>query len=289
MAIAAPSTLPDLHEIIAEQFPVLTTQEQLVAKFIVENPAKVALLSMRKLAALSNVSPYTVIRFFKKFGFTKFDNLKELSASALTVDPIATLQKAQTQAETTLGVEPGGMLATQLGLILSAINNPDADELDRLASILTRAKVNYVLGFRASQAMAQHFHYCGQHAHKNMLFISGSESYAIDQVAGIGSGDVMVALSFKPYAQLTVRLCQFAKSRGARVVAFTDSKLSPLFRLADESVFVPADGPSYFNSMVAPTIVLERLLVRMHKLNDDQAAHRLIAHRNLHKYLDRQR
>ena len=289
MAIAAPATLQDLHEIIAEQFPVLTTQEQLVAKFIVENPAKVALLSMRKLAALSNVSPYTVIRFFKKFGFAKFDNLKELSASALTVDPIATLQKAQQQAETKLGVEPGGMLATQLGLILSAINNPDANELDRLARILTRAKVNYVLGFRASQAMAQHFHYCGQHAHKNMLFISGAESYAIDQVAGIGSGDVMVALSFKPYAQLTVRLCQFAKSRGARVVAFTDSKLSPLFRLADESVFVPADGPSYFNSMVAPTIVLERLLVRMHKLNDDQAAHRLIAHRNLHKYLDRQR
>ena len=289
MAIAAPATLQDLHEIIAEQFPVLTTQEQLVAKFIIENPAKVAILSMRKLALLANVSPYTVIRFFKKFGFAKFDDLKELSAAALTVDPVATLQKAQKHAAAAPSLEPGGMLATQLGLILSAITNPDATELDRLARILTRAKVNYVLGFRASQAMAQHFHYCGQHAHKNMLFISGAESYAIDQVAAISSDDVMVALSFKPYAQLTVRLCQFAKSRGARVVAFTDSKLSPLYRLADESVFVPADGPSYFNSMVAPTIVLERLLVRMHKLNGDQAASRLIAHRNLHKYLDKQR
>lgn len=289
MPLAAPTTLQLLHEAIGEQFPVLTAQEQLVGKFIVDNPTKVALLSMRKLAGLSNVSPYTVIRFFKKFGFAKFDDLKELSATALTVDPVATLQMAQMKVNTTPNVEPGGMLATQLGLILSAINNPDAAELDRLAGILTRAKVNYVLGFRASQALAQHFHYCGQHAHKNMLFISGAESYAIDQIAGIGSGDVLVALSFKPYAQLTVRLCQFAKSKGARVVALTDSKLSPLFRLADESVFVPADGPSYFNSMVAPTIVLERLLVRMHKLNDDQAASRLIAHRNLHKYLDRQR
>jgi DNA-binding MurR/RpiR family transcriptional regulator len=289
MSLAAPTTLQFLHEAIGEQFPLLTAQEQLVGKFIVDNPTKVALLSMRKLAALSNVSPYTVIRFFKKFGFAKFDDLKELSATALTVDPVATLQMAQLKMNATPNVEPGGMLATQLGLILSAISNPDAAELDRLAGILTRAKVNYVLGFRASQALAQHFHYCGQHAHKNMLFISGAESYAIDQIAGIGSGDVLVALSFKPYAQLTVRLCQFAKSKGARVVALTDSKLSPLFRLADESVFVPADGPSYFNSMVAPTIVLERLLVRMHKLNDDQAASRLIAHRNLHKYLDRQR
>ncbi len=289
MAVDAPLTLQLLHEAIGEQYPLLTAQEQLVGKFIVDNPTKVALLSMRKLAVLSNVSPYTVIRFFKKFGFAKFDDLKELSATALTVDPVATLQMAQMKVNATPNVEPGGMLATQLGLILSAINNPDAAELDRLAGILTRAKVNYVLGFRASQALAQHFHYCGQHAHKNMLFISGAESYAIDQIAGIGSGDVLVALSFKPYAQLTVRLCQFAKSKGARVVALTDSKLSPLFRLADESVFVPADGPSYFNSMVAPTIVLERLLVRMHKLNDDQAASRLIAHRNLHKYLDRQR
>jgi DNA-binding MurR/RpiR family transcriptional regulator len=289
MANAAPTTLQLLHEAIGEQFPILTAQEQLVGKFIVDNPTKVALLSMRKLAISSNVSSYTVIRFFKKFGFLKFDDLKALSASALTVDPVSTLQLTQKKIKSMPNIEPGGMLATQLGLILSAINNPDAAELDRLAGILTRAKVNYVLGFRASQALAQHFHYCGQHAHKNMLFISGAESYAIDQIAGIGSGDVLVALSFKPYAQLTVRLCQFAKSRGARVVAFTDSKLSPLYRLADESVFVPADGPSYFNSMVAPTIVLERLLVRMHKLNDDQAASRLIAHRNLHKYLDRQR
>jgi DNA-binding MurR/RpiR family transcriptional regulator len=289
MATAAPTTLHLLHEAIGEQFPILTAQEQLVGKFIVDNPTKVALLSMRKLAVLSNVSPYTVIRFFKKFGFAKFDDLKELSATALSVDPVATLKMVQAKMNATPNVEPGGMLATQLGLILSAINNPDAAELDRLANILTRAKVNYVLGFRASQALAQHFHYCGQHAHKNMLFISGAESYAIDQIAGIGSGDVLMALSFKPYAQLTVRLCQFAKSKGARVVALTDSKLSPLFRLADESVFVPADGPSYFNSMVAPTIVLERLLVRMHRLNDDQAASRLIAHRNLHKYLDRQR
>ena len=122
-----------------------------------------------------------------------------------------------------------------------------------------------------------------------MLFISGSENYSIDQIAGIGSGDVLLALSFRPYAQLTIRLCQYAKSRGARIVALTDSKLSPLFRLADESVFVAADGPSYFNSMVGPTIILERLLVRMHRLNEEDAKSRLGTYRSLHKFLDRLR
>ena len=70
-------------------------------------------------------------------------------------------------------------------------------------------------------------------------------------------------------------------------MALTDSKLSPLFQLADESVFVPADGPSHFNSMVAPTIVLERLLVRMHNLNRAAATGRLMADRSFHRYLDR--
>jgi DNA-binding MurR/RpiR family transcriptional regulator len=130
-------------------------------------------------------------------------------------------------------------------------------------------------------------HYCAQHAHKNMLYVSGISSYSVDQIAGIGAADVVFALSFKPYTQIVVRLCRYAKSRGARIVVMTDNKLSPLYRLADDSVFVAADGPSYFNSMVGPLIILERLLTRMHLLNDEGASARLKSHRALHRFLDK--
>ena len=93
--------------------------------------------------------------------------------------------------------------------------------------------------------------------------------------------------SFKPYTIMAVKLCMFAKSKGARILAMTDSKLSPLYRLADESIFVQADGPSYFNSLVAPVIILERLLGRMHEIDSEKAALRICKYRNFHKFLDR--
>ncbi len=277
----------ELQEAIALHYPDLTAHEQMVGRFIVENPTKVALLSMRKLAQAAAVTPYSVIRFFKKFNFQKFDDIKNLASQGLAIDPLAVLERTRDDLVQKKTKESGGILSTQLNLILTAIKTPTADELDRLAETLMRAKVNYVAGFRTSQALAQHFHYCAQHAHKNILFVSGVSSYSIDQLAQIGPSDVMFALSFKPYTQIIIRLCQYAKNRGAKLVVMTDSKLSPLYRLADESVFVAADGPSYFNSMVGPTIILERLLTRMHVLNEQTAYERLKSHRALHRFLDK--
>ncbi|KTQ96979.1 hypothetical protein NS365_12290 [Aureimonas ureilytica] len=273
----------ELQDSIAAHFPGLTPQEQLLAKVIMERPTDVAFSSMRKLAASANVSPYCAIRLFKKLGFASFDEIRQLATAALVENPVVALEKAQASPQ----VGPGSMLATQVDMVVRAIKNPTVAELDAVAAILARAKVNYIAGFRTSQALAQHFHYCGQHAHKNLLIITGESSYAIDQLAGIGSSDVLFVLSFKPYAQLSIRLAQYAKGRGARILALTDNKLSPIYRLADDILFVAAEGTSYFNSLVGPTIVLERLLVRMHALNEGGAAARLKEYRSLHRYLDR--
>lgn len=279
-----------LQEQISARFADLSPQEQLAATYVVDHPTAPALMSLRKLSSAAGVSQYSVIRFFRKFGIESYETLRRLAREGIVTDPLSAIEKTRdaiaTGAEGKSG-RAGSMLGAQLNQVLNAIRAPDAAELDRLAAIFMRAKVNYIIGFKTSQALAQHFHYCGQHAHKNLLLVSGTSGYSIDQIAGIGSDDVAFALSFKPYARMTVRLCQYAKSRGARVVAMTDSKLSPLYTLADDVIFVPAEGPSYFNSIVGPTIVLERLLARMVTLDDPSASKRLKTYRTFSRFLDR--
>jgi RpiR family carbohydrate utilization transcriptional regulator len=151
-------TMSQLQEAIALQYPGLTAHEQKVGAFIVENPTKVALLSMRKLADAAAVSSYTVIRFFKKFGFEKFHDIKILASQALVVDPLSVLERTCEDIVQKNTTELGNIHATQINLILNAIKHPAPQELDRLAKILMSSKVNYVVGFGASQALTEHFH-----------------------------------------------------------------------------------------------------------------------------------
>lgn len=279
-------TLAELQEQIAAAYPALTPHEQLVAQFIMDNPASVAMLSMRKLADAANVSSYSVIRFFKKFNFSQFDEIKRLATDSLIMNPLNVVERTRDSLANN-DAESQSLLATQLNLVLAAARHPDSSELDRLAGIFMKAKINYIIGFRTSSSLAQHFYHCGQNAHKNMLLVTGIGNQSIDNMAEIGSGDVVFVLSFKPYTVMAVKLCMFAKSKGARIVTMTDSKLSPLYRLADDSIFVQADGPSYFNSLVAPVIILERLLGRMHQIGSEKAEIRIKKYRNFHKFLDR--
>jgi len=84
-----------------------------------------------------------------------------------------------------------------------------------------------------------------------------------EQLFRVGPGDVLVALTFPRYAQTTIRIVRFAKDRGARIVALTDSQLSPIYRLADEALLVPSEMFSFVDSMVAPISMVNALLVAL--------------------------
>ena len=54
---------------------------------------------------------------------------------------------------------------------------------------------------------------------------------------------------------------KYAKDCGARVVALTDSRLSPLTRFADHTLIAKSDMASFVDSLVAPLSVINALIV----------------------------
>jgi DNA-binding MurR/RpiR family transcriptional regulator len=57
----------------------------------------------------------------------------------------------------------------------------------------------------------------------------------------------------------TLDAARYARSRGARIVAITDSELSPLSALADETIMVQTDTPSFFHTMAPAFAAVECL------------------------------
>ena len=48
----------------------------------------------------------------------------------------------------------------------------------------------------------------------------------LGQIRSVREGDVMIVISFMPYAEETVQVAQQAVQRGARLIAITDSRMS---------------------------------------------------------------
>jgi DNA-binding MurR/RpiR family transcriptional regulator len=62
-----------------------------------------------------------------------------------------------------------------------------------------------------------------------------------NQVANLGAGDLLVAVSFSPYSRETVNAAAFARQNGVPVLALSDRKDSPLAPHADILIPVPSE------------------------------------------------
>ncbi|HEY9549202.1 MAG TPA: MurR/RpiR family transcriptional regulator [Kiloniellaceae bacterium] len=252
-----------LSDRIVSVFDSLPAQLQAAARYVLDRPREVALLSMREQARQAGVQPATMTRLAKALGLGGYDELRQAYADALRGEAAGFLGKADAhlrqqklKGDHALAAE---MLAA-LGAQLASLAEPHAlDELVAAAARLHRARRIYCLGLRSSHPAAWQLHY--------ILSLIGEKTVLLDSSAGVGADavgaataqDVLLAASVQPYTRLTVETASFAQARGVPVVAITDSVLSPLAKLAASTIVVPTESPSFLHSM-SPAFVVAEIL-----------------------------
>ena len=117
----------------------------------------------------------------------------------------------------------------------------------------------FCLGLRSSFAVAYIFHYVRSLFGSNSVLVDGSGGSGIDALRTIGKDDVLLAISVNRYVRHTIEAAQYASDRGARMVAMTDSEMSPLAALADETILVRTETPSFFHTMAPAFAAVECL------------------------------
>jgi DNA-binding MurR/RpiR family transcriptional regulator len=74
--------------------------------------------------------------------------------------------------------------------------------------------------------------------------------------------DALLAVSLEPYANSTHRAVKLAHAAGAAVVAITDRESAPVARLADVTILVSAQSPSFFDT-ISPALSAAEILVAL--------------------------
>ena len=252
-----------LTEQIIEAFDSMSVQLQAGARYVLDRPRDVALLSMREQARQAGVQPATMTRLAKHLGMDGYDDVRELYASAVREGDLGFAGKAGVQVvsqklrgDKALAAE----MLKSIGAQIERLAAPDRlDSLVAAARALASARRIFCLGLRSSHSVAWHLHYVLSLVGERSTHIDGIAATGADVLARATGRDVLLVASVLPYTRMTVELAEYAVQRGLRVVAITDSEVAPLAQIAQHSVIVPTDSPSFFHAM-SPAFVVAEIL-----------------------------
>jgi DNA-binding MurR/RpiR family transcriptional regulator len=93
--------------------------------------------------------------------------------------------------------------------------------------------------------------------------MSGLGSMHLGQMRSVRPGDVMLAISFSPYAEETLAAVGLAVERGAELIAITDSRMSPLAKLAKASLLVQDNSTFGFRSLTSTLGLAQSLFIAL--------------------------
>lgn len=244
--------------LIAQRFPELSQQLQRAARWVLDHPEEVALLSMREQARLADVAPATMTRLAQALGLGGFDNLRAAYVANLRAASAGLARQAAPRLAN--GDAGRGMLAA-LSRHLEALNAPATiDAIDAAADCITLSRRVHVLGLRASHSVAWHLYYALSLVTPDARFLDAPGATGADPLHEGDAQDTLIVVGLRPYARATVALTDLARGRGLRVVALTDSENSPLAARGDPATLVaPTGAPGFLHAMTPAFALAEAL------------------------------
>jgi len=259
-------TAGPLNATIVEAFETMPPQLQAAARYILDKPDDVALLSMREQARRAGVPAATMTRLAKRLGLEGYDEVRALYAGAVRAGTLGFAGKAGVQVHQQ-NLRGERALAADMALSLSRqtarLAEPEAlEHLADAAGRLHRARRVYCLGLRACHAAAWHFHYMLSLLGDKTVMLDDAGGTGLDAIRDAGRDDVVLAASVEPYARATVEAARYAATEGVPLVALTDSEVSPLARLASTVILVPTESPSFFHT-VTPLLAVAEILAAL--------------------------
>lgn len=260
-------TTTAILDAMAEAYDDLSPQLQVAARYVLDNPTEIAVSSMRQVADDASVKPNTLVRLARSLGFDGYDDLRRHFRSDVTRTGSSFPSKARWLRSLAANGRYGALLSQMAGASMASVEqvfaDTDADELKTVADLILAARRKAVLGVGTAQPLAQNFCYVGAMIVPNLVAIPTNGGLAIDDVARMAPGDVLLSMTFSPYRVEIVEATRMAVDRGVTVVAVTDSRAAPIALAAAHAFIVPTETPQYFSSAIGAIALLETLLAFM--------------------------
>lgn len=233
-------------------------QKQL-ARFMLDDRYLVSFASASQVGEKVGASAATVVRFAQSLGYAGFSELQ-----AAIREELPTYLTAVERIEKSLAAHPSPdnipqqVFHTDIKNIERTANSLSMPQLDAAVDEIVQASRILVVGCGLSAAPALFL----THSLKVIGFSAQMDSDAgislATDMAQLRPDTLVIAIDLWRYARSTMEAVHAARRRGARVIAITDTIVSPLAQIADYAFEVATDGTAH---SLSPTAVISLLNV----------------------------
>lgn len=249
-----------LQDKILAVFDALPSGHRKAARWLLDHPEDVALLSMREQARRAGVPAATMTRLAQRLGFSGFDEVRESFSATLRARSGFSGRAADLLARRALDGDEAltsDLLAGMAGHLRTMSQPETLGAIVRAADIIAGADRLFCIGARSSFAGAYLGAYLLSLIGEQVLLVDGAGATGLDRLRDIGPRDALLVVTIAPYTRFTVEVAAHARDRGAAVIAVTDSLASPVARKAPVAVLVPISTPSFLQTVAPALIAIE--------------------------------
>lgn len=267
---AAPQSAEDLRAAILSRYDSFSGRLQQVARHVLDHPDDLALETLTVIADRAKVQPSAIVRFAKALGFSGASPMQRLLRDGLlakhaTLGYGERVRRFNTSVNRTTDGEAGALLAEFVEGDTLALQNlrqtVSKTDIDAGIKLINQAATVYVMGFRRSLPVASYLAYSLQQVGKRVFFLDGVGGLALQQARTIQQDDLLIAISYHPYAEETINATEAAGAAGAKVLAISDSLVGPIAKVATLVLQVRDSDVRNFRSLAASLCLAQTLVV----------------------------
>lgn len=262
-----------LQDEICTRYDRLSKRLKQVAGHVLDNPDTVAFETLATIAEQARVPPSTLIRFANAFGFSGFNEMKQIFRQHILENTTSYTERMKLFRQSSADDnEAHPETPVEILHVFSMVNaqalqnlasQMDKALLEQAISCLREAENIYVIGLRRSFSVASYLVYALRHVDRNVYLVDGLGGMFSEQLRMVNQRDVVVSISFTPYAKETLELVTLSARSGAKQLAITDSQVSPLTAFSDVCFVIREAQVDGFRSQVASMCLAQTLAISL--------------------------
>ena len=268
----------DISQRINDFYPTFSKGQKKIANAIINDYDKTAYLTAAKLGQLVGVSESTVVRFADELGYEGYSQfqhaVQELVRTKLTPNQRIEVTKQRIGR----GDVIDSVMESDINKIKYTYERLNRKAFSEAVDAILSAKTLYITGARSSEPLARLLSYnLSLISDQVRLVVPTSSAEVFEQMFSVGEDDTLIAFSFPRYSTKMVKAVKYARQKGAKVVVFTDSDISPLAEYAHCLLTAQSDMASYMDTLVAPMSIINAIIIEITRRREKEITARFDA------------
>ena len=228
-----------LRNKLVEDYSDLSGRLQQITRYAMTHPNDMALETIAVIAKRTEVPPSSLIRFAKSFGFSGFSEMQKVFQQGLLgrmseyQKRVQNLNLEISQQEDEIQSNLGYFVQGGIQALQSLRKTVKDEDIEKAASIMIESDVVHIAAQRRSFPIGTYLTYALSHLGVPNILLDSVGGMFPEQGKNIRKGDVLLAISFSPYAHEVLKLAGNVKEQGIPVIVISDSILNPLGLFSD--------------------------------------------------------